>query len=391
MSMRYVSSLLISIFTVATLLTAIAVPEAAASDNQSPPAAENTGTESSDTSEASDRQGQADDNDTSQLVPFGFDFVPFVGTSSALPFARRTVSLNLVGGLSGGIEAIELGSALNLTRGHVRGAQLSGAANLITGDVDGLQGAGAVNVTGGASNGAQLAGAANIAVSDGSGLQGSGALNILGGSFDGLQASGAANIVVGDVSGAQLGVANIAGGRVDGLQLGVVNVAKNSTASIGLMQVMYDGFFELETVGSEEGLVMTGIRHGGDHVYNIYGIGARAGDTAVYPTASLGIGWRHELTDDIEISADLLGIRQFRQDFSADGSGVFLTKFRPLIAWRPNKFISLVAGPTLTVARTDANVNTDARPTPPWSTWQIRDTDPNVRLWPGLTLGARLL
>jgi uncharacterized protein YjbI with pentapeptide repeats len=356
-------------------------------------------------------------------IPVGIDLLPYVGTSSGLPYTRRLVSFNLIGGISGGIDAVELGGALNLTRGDVRGAQLSGAANLVLEDVSGMQASGAINIIGGNLSGAQFAGAANIVGGNGgsqlsgavniaggrtdgaqlagavnvtgtelSGLQATGAVNIAGGAVRGLQTSGAVNIAGSDVTGAQLGVANISGGQVDGLQLGVVNIAENSTASIGLISILADGFFDLEVYGSEEGLLMSGVRHGGDHIYNVYSIGAHAGSDATYPAFALGIGWRHDITEGLEFSTDILGVQTFRRDFRTTGdNNVWLTKLRPMLTWRLIEEFALFGGPTLTFARTGEDVSSFRQPGPPWRTWEIRSEGPNVRAWPGLTLGLRLL
>ncbi|RAL20046.1 hypothetical protein DL240_18970 [Lujinxingia litoralis] len=156
-----------------------------------------------------------------QTLAFGADLFPYVGTSSGAPEAARVVSLNLVGGLSGGTRLLELGGAFNLTTGEVRGVQLAGAANINAAERTGVQLAGALNANRGEVRGLGVSGAANINAGDVRGLQISGGANINADEFHGAQISGALNLTRGAVEGAQIsGGANVNDGPLRGLQLG---------------------------------------------------------------------------------------------------------------------------------------------------------------------------
>lgn len=198
-------------------------------------------------------------------IGFGFDFAPYVGTSSGAPDAVRNVSFNMIGGRARGLDGFELGigfnyetdfacglqiaAGANVVGGPVRGLQLApidiagpvrgaqvGVVNVSKGDVDGAQ-VGAVNIlggtvrgahvgvvaiAGGSASGAQIGGVA-IVGGDVRGTQ-IGVSNIVGGSFEGSQI-GVSNITAGDAKRLQMGTANIAGGKVSGVQLGAANVA----------------------------------------------------------------------------------------------------------------------------------------------------------------------
>lgn len=301
-------------------------------------------------SEARAANGSTTGTEPAQTEVFaGFDLFPLLGTSTALPEARRTVSLNLIGGVSGGIDAFELGSTFNLTLGPVRGAQLTMGANA-SGDLAGLQ----------------LAGAANVADE-----------------VRGAQLTVGANVANGDVQGLQLSTVNVAG-RVDGLQLGVVNVARTSTASVGLISILTNGFTELEVFGSDEGLAMAGIRHGGDHVYNLYYAGARLIGERPQFAFGLGLGWRHRFSPTFEFSSDVTATGL--ADRTAFSGATALFKLRSLASWRPTSKVALFAGPTLTtlLTRTDS-------PLLDRTFWEFTDSGDETRIgtWIGGTLGAR--
>ncbi len=147
-------------------------------------------------------------------VALGADFVPFVGLST-LPAGRaaaRTVSLNVLGGLSRGTGAFEGAGVFNLDTEFVCGVQVAGAVNYAGGPVRGVQGAGAVNVALGPIEGVQGAGALNVALGSVEGLQGAGAVNFAGGGFEGVQGAGAVNVALGVFRGVQgAGAVNVAG------------------------------------------------------------------------------------------------------------------------------------------------------------------------------------
>ncbi len=196
----------------------------------------------------------------------GVDFVPMVGTSSVARDAVLGASLNVLGGLSGGIQGAQIGGLTNLVRGPVCGLQVGGLVNLTHG-VKGLQIGGLVNVThdvtgtqmGGILNvannvkGLQIGGIVN-ATNNVSGLQIGGIVNVtdnvkglqIGGMFNvtddvaGVQITGGANLTR-DVTGFQLAGSNnvtlfmkgvqMAGAfnlaeRVRGLQFSPVNIAR---------------------------------------------------------------------------------------------------------------------------------------------------------------------
>lgn len=286
-------------------------------------------------------------------VPFGVDLVPFIGTSSALPNARRVVSFNLVGGLAGGLDAFELGGAFNLHTGEVRGLQLAGAFNFVAGPIRGGQLAGALNVAGDELLGLQL---------------------------------GTVNVAGARVEGAQIGVVNVAAGEVEGLQLGVVNVAPRARAGIGLLNVYWDGWADVDLAITETSLTLAGVRHGSDGLYNVYYAGTRL-DRPHDLTVGIGIGGRVMLTSRLELSLDVTTLST-----AVDGRFTGLhtqTSLRPQIAWRVSDAFALWAGPTLNVLATDHD---EADLDLPSIATRLSDKSDDVQvwMWPGFAAGVRL-
>ena len=325
-------------------------------------------------SEASSPSADATDSRSKEVLPFGFDVLPMVGTSSARPHAVRRISLNLIGGVSGGTWLLELGSVLNVTLGEVRGVQLSGVGNVTLDRIDGLQGAGALNLAGGDVEGAQLAGAANLT----------------GGDIEGWQAAAAFNLAGGRIDGLQTGVVNVTLGKVDGLQLGVVNVAEQSTASIGLINVIFGGFVDLELSGSIDGLLTTSLRHGGQNTFNTYHAGLYPSSEGLLPVFGLGFGWRHVWMSEWEVSVDVTAFQIQQRVLGDSGSFNVVTKLRPLVGWRPSEYIALSGGPTLNVQTFDADTPTGS--IAPYDVWTgTLGSETSFVTWPGLTLEVRFL
>lgn len=230
-------------------------------------------------------------------IPFGVDLAPMLGTSST-PLGRqsaRRVSLGVIGTYSAGVRGVQASIGINIDRRGMCGAEFAAGFNMNLGDGRGLQLA-VVNATLGAFQGAQL-GVANFARRGVYGIQ----LGVANVAFGPVRAMlGVANIASGETkfqlgvanfSGdaqGQLGVANVAWGNASG-QLSVVNIAKGQVktqfgvfnyagrarAPLGVISVVRDGHTALEGWVNENGALYGMLSHGGDRIYNMYGVGAR--------------------------------------------------------------------------------------------------------------------
>ena len=160
--------------------------------------------------------------------PFQFTFLFPPLSTNGINNGRivNDVSLNLLIGVSGGVEAFEAGGLINIDRYYVDGFQIAGFGNTVGGYVTGAQLAGFYNINGATMKGFQGSGFANVAGAGVRGAQATGFVNVAGRSVSGFQGSGFVNVAGGNVSGAQVtGFVNVAGDTLQGFQgAGFVNV-----------------------------------------------------------------------------------------------------------------------------------------------------------------------
>ncbi len=182
-------------------------------------------------------------NRPENIQPFQLTFVYPLGIYGANT-AQNTynLSLNIIGGRTGGIYGAEFAWLYNMNEYNVQGAQFAGIFNLTKGNVKGAQFAGVFNTAEGHVHGSQFAGVYNMATKGMQGAQYSGVFNIS--SETSVQIAGTFNIAekahtqiagvvnVADSSDVQIaGVANVADSN--NVQIGgVVNVADNSNVQI---------------------------------------------------------------------------------------------------------------------------------------------------------------
>ncbi len=366
-----------------------------------------TGFAHSDAADSADTTEAKETDTDEEPVSFGFDLLPFVGTSSAAADKRRNVSINLGGGLSGGINSFEAAAGFNITTGDVRGAQVAGGFNIVASGIDAAQGAGGFNIASGSVDGGQFAGGFNVSGGDINGAQAAGGFNVAGGEVDGAQAAGGfnfaraiagaqvaggINIAAGPVSGVQVAPLNIAGDHVNGVQVGVINIAKSADAGIGLIGIYWDGFVQAEAFGSDDGLMMAGIRHGSGSFYNVYFAGTRpfAGDLPL--AYGLGFGWRTDIGSRAEFSLDATAttVMGGSDEWSWDDQ-YNLFKLRPMLSFDLVDGVALFGGPTATVLVDNDEQNANLDDLVLIDGWRFTDKGerPTVAIWPGFTVGAR--
>ena len=168
--------------------------------------------------------------------PFQFTFLfPPLSTNGINNASTvNDVSLNLLIGLSGGVEAFELGGLINIDRYYVDGFQVAGFGNTVGGRVKGAQLAGFYNINGARLDGFQGSGFVNVAGAGVQGAQATGFVNVAGKEVAGFQGSGFVNVAGRQVTGAQVtGFVNVAGDTLKGFQgAGFVNVAGASRKGV---------------------------------------------------------------------------------------------------------------------------------------------------------------
>ncbi|MEZ4959093.1 MAG: STN domain-containing protein [Saprospiraceae bacterium] len=232
---------------------------------------------------------------------------PMVSTN--IRYSREltnNVSLNLLWGVNGGVDGLELGTLVNTVRKDVKGFQAAGLGNTVRQNVTGTQMGGLFNVAGGTARGfqaaglfnkaknaeaAQAAGLMNLVSEDISGIQAAGLFNHSGGNANALQAAGLFNSnkgrakvqisslfnKAGDVDIAQVStLMNISRGHVRGVQIALINVSDTvSGVPIGLLNIVKHGYNKFEIYGSESLHGNIQLKLGANRFYNIFHVGAR--------------------------------------------------------------------------------------------------------------------
>ena len=232
--------------------------------------------------------------------------LPYLGTNSIYSSQMSNqVSVNLLWGVNGGVEGLEVGGFVNTIRNDVKGVQLAGWANVVGDDVTGIQYGGMFNMVRDTVSGVQIgglfnfagkayaiqgAGAFNVAVNGFNGIQGAGLFNYCGGATSGIQGAGGFNIsrgkvksqfaggfnLAGDIENKQIsGMLNV-GKKVEGYQIGLINFADTvSKASFGLINIIRKGYNRVEIGGSETFFGNVALKLGVKSFYNIFYLGGQ--------------------------------------------------------------------------------------------------------------------
>ena len=247
--------------------------------------------------------------------------LPYLGSGVLEGYrAANRLSVNLLWGLNGGVNGLEIGGLANHILHDVKGIQIAGIFNIVDDDLTGIQFAGLANdvsdtlygvqISGllnraGKAYSVQSAGLLNIARYDFSGIQASAALNYCGGASTGIQVAGLGNIAKGSLKlqvGSLFNVAEeVENGQFSALynraksggkfQIGLLNYADTlSGIPIGLFSFVKKGYHRLEIGTSETFHTNIALRVGVNRFYNIFFLGGRAYE-GPDDSQALGLGW----------------------------------------------------------------------------------------------------
>jgi hypothetical protein len=312
-------------------------------------------------------------------IPIGADFAPYMGTSSVYPNRVRWVSANILGGYARGLRAFEFAAGVNLESSFMCGVQFAGLSNIVLGPMHGAQFA-PVNVAAGDAEGLQ-SGIGNLAADSLSGAQ-VGTANLTVGALKGAQI-GAFNFALTSLGGAQIGAINVTNGEVHGVQIGAINYADRAEAPIGAVSIVRHGKTSVDAWGTESGLAMATVHHGGTIVHNLYGVGYRLGQDARWSLA-LGIGVHVPLAARLDLDIDFVyHMLEKGNHLSGD---THLAVLQPSFTYAVAPPFGIFVAPTFNVLA--SNEGDDIAP--PWGSFQLDASGPTViHAWPGLSLGVR--
>lgn len=308
-------------------------------------------------------------------------FVPPISTNKLLaPNTRNLVSLNILAGITAGVDIVEIGGLLNLDKGDVRFFQAAGLSNMVWGNVYGLQAAGLYNsntkdmggiqasglfnYVGNKTVGAQLSGLANYSKSS-FGLQAAGLANLTSSTSTGAQVSGLFNYS-GKNSGLQLaGLVNIAdkvvGAQISGVinyadtltgvQIGLINISKhgNYAVPIGLINFIGNGYHKLELSYEDTGFSNLSFRTGTRWFQTSFIGGTTWASSDRLITYGLGAGTNIKISKKlfVDIEAQLKNVQKLNGLLS---EGALHGQLFAGLQFQAFKSVGLRFGPTLNLA-----------------------------------------
>jgi hypothetical protein len=323
--------------------------------------------------------------------------IPFIGTNTDNSDAvTNNISMNLLWGVNGGVDGLEVGGGLNTVKNDVKGFQAALLGNQVGRDMTGTQVGGLFNYNGGMTRGLQAAGIVNFAQraeaaqtagffnwvkEDVAGLQASGIFNLSGGHARAIQASGVFNASGGDAKvqtagafnlsrgnakvqvsgvfnvaknveiGQFGGLLNVAKGEVKGVQIGFLTISDTvSGVPIGIVNIVKRGYNKFEIYGSE---ILHGnfqLKLGANAFYNIFHIGARVPQSnGNYVWGfGYGIGTVSILSPKSHLNYELMAIH-ISENEPWTNTLNSIGQFRFLCNHQLGKKIGLFFGPTVNV------------------------------------------
>lgn len=343
---------------------------------------------------------QAQDDTTAyERRPFQFTFLfPPLSTNGARNAQIvNDVSLNLFLGVSGGVEAFEAASFINIDQYYVHGAQLAGFGNTVGGSVYGAQVAGFYNINGTSLTGFQGAGFINVAGTKVKGAQTAGFINYAGDSLEGFQGAGFINVaeevdgvqlagfmnIAGDVKGAQLaGFLNVCD-SIDGVPLAFISVVKKN------------GYRRIGFTASETQYANLSFKMGVKQLYTIYSFGKPMGPGSRWMFGG-GLGAEFDLSEKMLFNIE--GTVHQELWIGSTASPYFLhidrlnlyNSVKFLFGWNMDERVAIHLGPTFNVSVADSNPSMGHmawNEIAPYSFYNRTSTNyeqTNVQMWVGL-------
>jgi hypothetical protein len=288
-------------------------------------------------------------------------------------------SLNILGGITGGVNGVEIGSLFNINKQDMRGLQMAGLFNLTGGIVSGVQISGVANATQ-KSSGFQISGAVNY-TAELNDVQMAGVANIASGSR--FQIAGLANYA----QGADIQIAPVNIAQVAGFQMGIVNISGTEDATmLGIFNyVKKGGLFEIGVSANDYVYGAVNLVTGTDRLYSILSFGAYSPSSNM--TVGFGVGTRVQLGDSPRgIHFELMHNQIYRNNFKNKGRDASLEQARVFYSVRKNRF-TIYGGPTVNVLLRDADF-TEVKD-PVYSIFDNRGSRHFFDLWAGAEFGVR--
>jgi hypothetical protein len=301
-------------------------------------------------------------------TPVRIAFVPGLSSQGKNDkYTTSNLSLNVLGGTTGGVNGLELGSLFNIDKKNMQGVQAAGYFNITGGDVNGIQMAGYFNSVKGNLTGIQWGGSFNYVKKDMRGIQAAGIYNQTSGNVTGTQMAGVVNYTHQSVKGMQMaGIANINNSsmiglqvsgilnytkRLKGLQLGLINIADTSDGySIGLITIVRKGYHKITLSTNEVLNTNLAIKTGNAKLYNILLVGVNAGSDEKSFSYGYGIGHEIKAGKWLTVNPELTSQYLYLGNWNYTNQ---LSKLQVLATVKLAKGIALFGGPSFAVYYSD--------------------------------------
>lgn len=302
------------------------------------------------------------------IAPVRIAFLPGLSSQGKNDkYTTSYLSINVLGGITGGIKGVELGSLFNINKKNMQGVQAAGWFNITSGEVHGIQMAGWFNGAKGSVTGIQYGGTANYVEKDIRGLQSAGIYNHIVGSLTGAQMGGIGNYTRQSVNGMQMaGIFNINNGSLNGaqvagifnytkhlkgLQLGLINIADTSNGySIGLINIVRKGYHKITLSSNEVLNTNLAIKSGNAKLYNILLVGVNAGSDEKSFSYGYGIGHEIKLGNRFTVNPEITSQYLYLGNWHYTN---MLNKFQVLATVKLTPRIALFAGPSFAAYYSD--------------------------------------
>lgn len=317
----------------------------------------------------------------------------------------NVVSLNVIGGYTGGTSAFEAGGVINIDRHNVQYVQLAGAFNIVGGNMKGLQMAGGHNHVLGNMIGLQGSGGSNYVNRSFFGLQASGGYNHVQDTMYGMQVSGGVNFSNKKTNGVQIaGGVNVAmhnmhGVQIAGLinyakvlngvQIGLVNISDSSNGyAIGLINFVKHGLHQLSFSTNEITNANVALKTGNPHLYSILQAGYNFRNTEKLFSYGYGIGTVINPGKKITLQPELMTRYLYTGDWSYSN---ILSSLHLNLQANISKYFAVYAAPAFNLYYSNQTVAVSGYkfPVKPSGYPSLIDHD-KVTAWIGFSAGISL-
>ncbi len=363
------------------------------------------------------------ENSKKASKPVQFTFFYPIGTNGANSYKySNDISLNLLWGVNGGVNAIEVGTIANTNKGDVNGFQGAGFTNVNLGKTNGVQAAGFYNQSKEFSGG-QFAGFLNLNTDNTSGFMGAGYINIVQGKMKGWQGSGFVNVTGKSTTGAQIsGFGNFSKDSVDGAQVaGFINIAKDLDGAqvsgfmnvakkvkgaqigflniadsvdgipVGFLSIVKHGYYRFELGASESLFANASFKIGVPHFYNIFTVGYKQTGEDTYWSYGYGIGSVFALSPKMNINIDATSQQVNENEWHTDKVNL-LNTLKLNISYKLTNRLEIVAGPSynVMVSEFDFREGIGSKSTfAPWYFYDKNHDEVNVKMFVGFNAAIR--